>query len=127
MKVIHTSIHKAFLCGYTPLKHIFICFTERRARARIFGGCLILLGSLSRVSLFSFPSMLSESLYLELQSNPNLEGVSEIPHESATKQGDLYRPEKRVTKNLMKNPRKLAKGNAKSYTWRGKAPCLSTD
>lgn len=127
MKVIHTSIHKAFLCDYTPLKHIFMCFTERRARARSFGGCLILLGSLSRTSLFSFPSMLSESLYLELQTNPDLEGVSEIPHECATKQGDLYRLEKRVTKNLMKNLRKLAKGNAKSYTWRGKTPCLSTD
>lgn len=41
--------------------------------------------------------------------------------------GDLYRSEKRVTENLMKNLRKLAKGNAKSYTWRGKTPCLSTD
>lgn len=73
--------------------------------------------------------MLSESLYLELQTNPDLEGVSEIPlpRECATKQGDLYRSEKRVTKNLMKNLRKLAKGNAKSYTWRGKTLCLSTD
>lgn len=71
--------------------------------------------------------MLSESLYLELQTNPDLEGVSEITHECATKQGDLYRSEKRVTKNLMKNLRKLAKGNAKSYTWRGKTLCLSTD
>ncbi|RMB97919.1 hypothetical protein DUI87_25397 [Hirundo rustica rustica] len=81
--------------------------------------------SVEPTSLSSFPSMLSETS--ELQTNADLGGVSETPHECATEQGDLYRPEKRVTKNRTKNFRKSAKGNAKSYTWRGKTPCLNPD
>lgn len=66
-----------------------------------FVGLLNLFGSLSRTSLFSFLSMLSEASYSDAD-NTKQGGVTGTPHGCATHQRDLDRPEERVDKNLMK-------------------------
>lgn len=66
-----------------------------------FEALLNLFGSPSRTSLFSFLCMLSEASYSDAD-NTKEGGVPGTPHGCAAHQRDLYRPEERVDKNLMK-------------------------